>query len=220
MRTYFLEMAVINSAAKLTNTTLVDNYAIFGAIKRFRNKSLGEVKVVDGIEDMEERAQSYRFGNRCAKVMAKYVDGLTKEEMSAIEAHVARSFFAPEIVTDVTVSESDKKETLKIVIKSLVKRAQIRTHTAKPGGEDINLWLNRYNQLQEVYSASLDSFINEIVTPSQESLKRGEEFMNDDDKVVALVLSGETDGLAEALDTDATCTLGAMLREIINNEGN
>ncbi len=220
MKTYLIEMAVINSAAQLSGLTLKDNYAIFGALKRFRSKSLGEVFAIEGLEDMEERAASYRFGNRCGRVMAEYVDGLTEDERLAVEAYIARTFFVPEIAEDSTVSETDKKETLKIVIEALVKRAQIRTHTAKPGGEDINLWLDRYNKLQISYLDKLGPFVSEIIAPSEESLKLGERFIDRKDKIVELVLSGKIDGLDEALDMEPTCTLGIFLREIINEERN
>ena len=181
MRTYFIEIAVVNCAAKESGIELNGDYALYGTLKRFRDKTLGQVEIVQGIEDMQERAESFRFGVRCGKVLERYIDGFTPEQIRACEAKIARTFFAPNIAADAAVSTADKKAAMLMVLKASMKRAQIRTHTTKPGYEDISTWLDSYNNMQKEYSESLEDFVQAIVMPGNEDVKFADEFINSDD---------------------------------------
>ena len=83
MRTYFIEIAAVNCAAKLLEMRLTGDYALYGSLERFRNKKLGAVQAVDGMEDIEERAESFRFGTRCGKVLADYTSALQASATNA-----------------------------------------------------------------------------------------------------------------------------------------
>lgn len=177
MRTYFIEIGAIDSAAKILNLELTANYAALGALGRFCGRDLGEVEVIPGIEDMKERAESFRFGTLCGRVIEKYLKGYSAKELAVCEAGCFRAFVSPGLSENEKASAEEKKATLKIVIEAFIKRAQIRTHTAKPGFEDINTWLDRYNQMQAEYRADLDSFVEMVVEPDQEERKLADVFV-------------------------------------------
>jgi len=215
MTTYFIEIAAINCAARLSGVELAGDYAIYGTLKRFRGKKLGEVDAIEGMEDMQDRAESFRYGLRCGKILARYTDSLMPEQRLACEAKIMRVFLAPEIADDNSVTAEDKKMALRAVIRSLTKRAQIRTHTTKPGYEDINTWLDSYDEMQRDYSQSLDKFIDAVVAPDDDAVQISDKFFSEDDSFVKLALSGESIGMNEALSTQPLCTFGEILREIV-----
>lgn len=215
MRTFFIEIAFIESAAALSGRTLTENYAVLGSLPRFSGNELKEVHAVKGMEDLEQRAESFRFGMNCEEILRPYTEGLTEEQRRICEARVARIFWANGI-DRIPQEEAEKvTATVKILLESLVKRAQIRTHTAKPGSEDINLWLDRYHEMQKEYHAELDQFAGMIVTPVKEEKEIGEAFIDEKDPIVRAAVMGDRAALQGALAEPASCSFGRALREIL-----
>ena len=68
MKTYFLTIAVVHSAALLAGKALKDQYAYLGAMAKHIGMDPGEMPDVDGIPEVPVKAQSFRFGIRCGDI--------------------------------------------------------------------------------------------------------------------------------------------------------
>lgn len=213
MRTYMIEIALIESAAKLTGKNINNQYAVLGTLKRFRKKKLGEVHNIKGMEDLTKRAESFRFGALCQEHLIPYIDSLSQKEILAWEAKTAGLFLLPGMSEEAELAE--KEETLNKVLKAYVKRAQIRTHTAKPGSEDINAWLENYDMMQMEYQSELGNFVKAVLDPDPDMKKKGNEFINEEDGLVKALLDGDRESQWHALFTEPKCVFGIVLRRIV-----
>ena len=72
MKTYFLTIAVVHSAALLAGKALKDQYAYLGAMAKHIGMDPGEMPDVDGIPEVPVKAQSFRFGIRCGDIIRNY----------------------------------------------------------------------------------------------------------------------------------------------------
>jgi len=95
MRTFLVETALVNSAAKLLGVSLTDNYAIFGAMPRYRHLCLGEIREAEGIDDVPKKADSFRFGVHCGSIMERYTSTWGNSERLLCEAQIVRIFSPP-----------------------------------------------------------------------------------------------------------------------------
>lgn len=215
MRTYMIEIAMIESAAKLTGIRLKDQYAVLGALKRFRGKKLGEVHNIKGMEDLTERAESFRFGSLCQEYLAPYLDSASSKEILAWEANTARLFLLSGAAGEEEPGEEKREETLSKVLKAYVKRAQIRTHTAKPGSEDINAWLESYDRMQVEYQTELGDFVKAVIHPDPDMKEKGNEFISEEDDLVQALLDGNAESQRQALSNEPKCVFGNILRRIV-----
>ena len=212
MRIYMIETALIESAAKLTGKNLKDQYAVLGSLERFRRKKLGEVHNIKGMEDLTERAESFRFGAFCQAHLTPYTDRLSAQEILAWEAKTARLFLCPAVSQETGYG---MEETLNKVIRAFVKRAQIRTHTAKPGSEDINTLLESYSRMQMEYQSEIEDFVRAVLYPDEKMKRMGDEFINTEDQLVKALLSENTELQWYAVFTPSACVFGSVLRKII-----
>lgn len=220
MRSFFIEIALVTSVARLSGTSLLDQYAVFGAMERYRNLKLGKISEAEGIDDVPEKAKSFCFGTFCAKALEKFTSGWDDSTRTVCEAQIAQIFFIPGI-NSTNYSPEQKKETLLTIFQALIKRTQIRTHTAKPGYEDINTWLERYYRLQQEYSAFLPVMVNAIVSPGEKELLIAKQFICAEDPLVRLAISREPVSppvLAESLRQEPLCTFGKMLNMLLTQD--
>lgn len=216
MRTFLVETALVNSAAKLLGVSLTDNYAIFGAMPRYRHLCLGEIREAEGIDDVPKKADSFRFGVHCGSIMERYTSTWGDSERLLCEAQIVRNFFAPIYQAEGITSEQ-KKESLLTIANALVKRAQIRTHTAKPGYEDINAWLERYYWLQKDYRDYLPHLVEATVEPTKDEISYMERFLSQEDGLIRLSLSEPftQEDLQRELEREPGSVFGRMLKEIL-----
>ena len=217
MRTWWIEIAAVTCAARLAGVELTDNYAIFGAMGRYRNISLGAIREAEGIDDVPQKAKSFEFGVRCGKALERYLPRLDDNTALIYEAQIARSFFVS--LDDMgDVPPDERKKTLTALFEAFVKRAQIRTHTAKPGYEDIGSWLECYYELQQGYLSSLPVLVEAIVSPDAGDMEKASGFLSGRDPLVKLALQKtppDPKALSDAM-TEAPCSLfGKILREVI-----
>jgi hypothetical protein len=159
-------------AAALTGVRLYDNYAFHGALERFAPLDIGEIKDADGIPDAALKAESFKFGQACGKVLEAELRGYSPEELLLYEAAAAKAVFI-----NGNPQPADK-ENIKTVFRALLKYAQIQTHTAKPGGEDINAWLAGYYRLLTGYEPTLDALAELITSQDAELKERMNAFIN------------------------------------------
>ena len=217
LNTYFIHIAAVRMAAQLTKTELYDNYAFHGAISNFTDISLGKIEEADGIPDVPQKADSFLFGQACGKVIKNALSAYTEQQFLVFEADTVKGTFlklTPENMK--SYSEKELKDSLKTVFRALLKFAQIRTHTAKPGNEDINKWLSDYNALLLDFEPTLDTLINEIINPSE---KNGIVFFDKNDKLISLSNSGSIteEKIQEALSEKPSSVFGTILFDILTS---
>ena len=210
MQTFFIEIAAVNCAAKLCGFNAVDNYAVFGAMKGYRDINPGEISKTDGIDDVPLKTDSFRFGTHCGKILEKYTGDFNEGMLRICEAQVARTFF---VDINGPCGKKELSSTLLTVAESLVKRAQIRTHTTKPGYEDINAWLKRYYAMQQDYCDSLPELVDAIVNPDDEALRISKSFLDENDAIIKFAVGGKG-SLEDALVEEAKSIFGKILKEI------
>lgn len=216
MKTFLVETALVNLSAKLLGVPLTDNYAVFGAMPRYRHLRLGDIREAEGIDDVPLKAGSFRFGVHCGGILEKYTNAWSEADWMLCEAQVVRECFAP-IHRAEGLTAEEKKKSLLTFINALVKRAQIRTHTAKPGYEDINTWLERYYRMQKDYRNYLPRLVDAAVQPEEGELSHMERFLSPKDGLVRLALSDTfTEGeLRQELEGEPDSILGRMLKETL-----
>ncbi len=164
MRSYFLHIAAVKKAAEQEGIKLYDNYAYLGALGRFADADVGEITEADGITDVPQKAESFVFGQKCGKNLREKLAGLNEDELFRLEASAAREMFLKDDELKKYPSEktADIKGTFVKIINALFKRAQLQTHTAKPGYENINAWLDAYRGLLEDYEPYINKLAEEI----------------------------------------------------------
>ncbi len=166
MRSYFLHIAAVKKAAEQEGIKLYDNYAYLGALERFADADVGEITEADGIADVPQKAESFVFGQKCGKKLREKLAGLGEDELFKLEASAAREMFIKpdELKKYPPEKTADLKETFIKIIKTLFKRAQLQTHTAQPGYENINAWLDAYHGLLEDYEPYINKLTEEVFT--------------------------------------------------------
>jgi hypothetical protein len=212
---YFVQIATVRMAARLLDKTLEDNYAFHGALARFAPLELGDIKEADGLDDVPRKADSFKFGQLCGKILHKHLAEYDSKKMLACDARIARETFM-KLTPEATAKYAPDtlRDSIKTVFRALFKKAQIRTHTAKPGSEDINAWLAAYNGLANDYDQSIDALVEEIVAPSLNT----DDFFDRRDALIALALGSATPSAAQtdaAADGKPVSVLGIILKEIV-----
>jgi hypothetical protein len=148
-------------------------------------------------------------------VLATELRGYGPEELLLFEAAVAKAVFIK------GNPSADDRENIKAIFKALLKYAQIQTHTAKPGGEDINAWLAAYYKLLTDYEPTLNA-LADLITSRDAGMKvKMDEFINKNDALVSLALKGEKpeqDEIAAALSVKPVSIYGRLLTKILNIE--
>ena len=219
VRTYFVQIAAVRMAAVLTGRRLCDNYAFHGALERFSPLDIGVIREADGLPDVPEKADSFRFGQVCGRVLSKALAGYGAQELLLREAAVAKGVFlklTPEAAAG--YSPEALKAAVKTIFRALLKYAQIRTHTVKPGSEDINAWLAAYNSLLAGYEPCLEALTDRIVSPDAAQKAAMSAFFSRKDPLVALALRGfspDAGALEKAVSAEPVSAFGVLLKEIL-----
>ena len=193
MRAYFVQIAAVRLAASLLGKELVDNYGFHGALPRFKGVKVDAISEVEGIDHVPAKAESFRFGLSCGDVIAKCLEGYSEKETLSFEAAVAKNLFldlSPEKRARYT--DAELRNSMNLIFRALLKKAQIRTHTAKPGGEDINKWLEGYYRLEQDFNPYVSSLVEAILAfnPDPAVAKKEIEFFDRTDPIIARALQG------------------------------
>lgn len=183
MQSYFVEIAAVRLAARLMGEAAVERfpqYAYAGTLARYGDLQTAGIKEAEGIDDVPEKAASMRFGQHCARVMRihKADTGLSAQ------ADVLLGMFYE------TGAPAPKAAEIRQVVRSLLRRAQLQTHTAKPGYEDINAWLASYYDLQNGLDAFLDALCETAVNRAE--TRPCERYFSREDTLTGMALRGET----------------------------
>lgn len=220
MKAYFIQIAAVRLAARLLGKELIDNYGFHGALPRYRSTHLDGIVGAEGIDEIIRKAGSFNFGHICGTAIGKYLDGIGTEDIIYMEAAVAQNLFldmSPEKKGRYT--DAELREFMGLIFHALLKRAQIRTHTAKPGAEDINAWLAGYYHLEQDYRPFVSSLLDAIISPDPALLKKHAAFFDKDDPLVVLALKDTTPApalLKSAAGAAPRSTFGKILREIVS----
>lgn len=195
MKPFFTDIAFVRLAARLCGIDLYDNYAYHGMLARNRNLPYYDAKPVSDIDDVPEKSASFQFGIRCARALYSLCEDAEGDAALIRDAMIARAFFlrldteeAQQILTS-TPAEQLTSELVSI-LRGYMKRSQIQTHTAKPGYEDIETWLLRYNKLREDYEMTLPRLAALMLDPGA-AADGFDTFFDRKDPIIALAMDGE-----------------------------
>jgi hypothetical protein len=219
MKAYFIQIAVVRCAARLLGKELIDNYGFHGALPRYRSIHLTGITEANGIDGVPLKAGSFNLGHACNTAIGKYLDGSEAEDLLYMEAAVAKNVFldmSPEKISRYTSAEL--REFMGLIFHALLKKAQIRTHTAKPGAEDINAWLAGYYHLEQDYAPFVSSLLDAIINPDPGMSKKHAAFFDKADPLIALALKDTApapDALKSAAAAAPQSVFGKILRELI-----
>jgi len=220
MNAYFLEIAVVRLSANLLGKKLIDNYAFHGSLSRFSSVKLQGVSETKGIENVPGKAECFNFGALCGRVIGKNLGKLSEKEALFLDAEVARQLFvdmSPEKRAPYT--DAEIQSAMRTIITAMVKKAQIRTHTAKPGEEDINKWLAAYYSLERDFDGFVNSLVEEILSPNPELTKKYSSFFDKTDTIVSLALGKNIspNSLKAACEAAPKSTIGRILLEVVQS---
>jgi hypothetical protein len=212
MRAYFVQIAAVRMAASCLGKDLIDNYAFHGALPRFKNIALGPVSETEGIDNVPAKAEGFRFGLLCGKIIEKHIQNLNEKELLAFDAAVAKNFFM-DLSAEKTAryTDAELRTSMNMIFRAMLKKAQIRTHTAKPGGEDINKWLASYYGLQQDFAPYVSSLVDAILASSPE---KESSLFDKNDPIINLALKGK---VTKETPQNANSLFGKILEEIINS---
>jgi hypothetical protein len=211
MRAYFVQIAAVRMAASCLGKDLVDNYAFHGALPRFKGVTLDKVAETEGLDNVPAKAESFRFGLLCGKIIEKHLEKLSEKELLAFDAAVAKNFFmdmSPEKMAHYT--DAELRTSMNLIFRVLLKKAQIRTHTAKPGGEDINKWLARYYKHEQDFAPYVSTLVDAILASAPEQERA---LFDKNDLVISLALKGSSQ---KEIPQKANSLFGKILEEIIS----
>lgn len=223
MKPYFFQIAVVRSAAQLIGFTLKDNYAFLGATSQHLDMDPGVMQEIDGVPEVPVKAESFRFGIRCGKVLAKYLSDYDGEKSLYCDAAAARAFFTTVPAEGLSGKEAEKAEVFfNQAFPALIKRSQIKTHTNKPGFEDINTWLERFYHLQKDLHAVIPEFCHVLVQPDVQKAEQYTAGLIDPAEPLTALAIAQKSADAQTIRDLAAQTGGALfeqiLREIVKNE--
>ncbi|MDR2019384.1 MAG: hypothetical protein LBQ14_01305 [Treponema sp.] len=220
MKAYFIQIATVRLAARLLGKELIDNYGFHGTLPRYSSIHLKGITEAEGIDGVPLKADSFNLGCACGTVIGKYLDGAGTGDILYMEAAVAQNIFLdmnPEKRARYT--DAELREFMGLIFHALLKRAQIRTHTAKPGAEDINAWLAGYYRLEQDCAPFVSSLLDAIISPDPVLSKKHAAFFDKEDPLVALALKDAVpapEALKSAAGTTPRSIFGRILREIIS----
>ncbi len=208
MKTFFTDIAFIRCAARLCGFHLYDNYAYHGMLARNRCLSDFSAAPVPDIDDVPEKAASFQFGIRCARALYSLTDDLDADIALARDAMIARAFFldldsdeAKKILASHSVCQL--AEELSVILRAYIKRAQIQTHTAKPGYEDVEAWILRYHKLLEDYENVLPQLTILMLSPGAAAADFTS-FFDCTDPIISLAMSSGIDVTPELVQDNLT----------------
>jgi hypothetical protein len=220
MKAYFIQIAAVRLAARLLGKELIDNYGFHGALPRYNSVRLTGITEAEGIDGVPRKADTFNLGNTCGKVIGKYLDEASAKDILYMEASVAQNLFLDmSLEKRSRYTDAELREFMGLIFHALLKRAQIRTHTAKPGAEDINAWLAGYYYLERDYAPFVSSLLDAIITPDPVFSKKHAAFFDKDDPLIALALKDTPptqDVLKSAIETTPRSTFGKIVREIVS----
>ena len=214
---HFILVFAVRMASCLRGIKLYENYAFYGALARFSHLQIGEITKSPGIDDLPLKAQSFLFGQECGEKIHKHLAEYEDEKIFQCQALLANKLLLKPIPNHIMESSREKEKLendLENILRALVKRAQIRTHTAKPGGEDIHGWLKSYYSLLKDYEEGLPAFVRAVIKPN---LKISQGFFSLKDPIIALALKGPNPKPGEldfALGDEPETVFGNILKEI------
>jgi hypothetical protein len=217
MKAYFIQIAAVRFAASLLGRELVDNYAFHGSLPRYRSVYLNGIVQADGIDKVPEKAACFNLGSLCGDAVCRYLEGYTDEELLKFEAEIAKNIFL-----DMSsekwgrYTDAELRKILKTLFSVFLKKVQIRTHTAKPGGENINKWLAGYYGLQQDYDPYLSSLVEAIITP--DPAEKIVPFFDKKDEILVLAMNNFTlnvERLKHISTTEPLSIFGKIVREIV-----
>ena len=202
MQSYFVEIAAVQLAAALLEEESVKRfpqYAYAGALERFDTLQAFGIRQTEGIDDMKAKAAAFRFGQRCARIMRiERID----TGISSQRAVMNGMFFSePDVNIDPPM--------LRQLMRAFLRRAQLQTHTAKPGYEDINIWLERYYMLDSQLNDFLDALCAPLTADEQPKL-----FFDREDPLISMALQGEALKGKNADELVGTCIFSHLLARI------
>lgn len=220
MNTYFLRIAVVRSAARLTDTTLKDNYAFLGAMPQHLNMDPGPMPEIDGVPEVPIKGESFSFGVKCGKAVANVLPDLDGEKALYCDAAIARAFFTTLPAEGLSGKEAaDAEDFFQKAFLALIKRSQIKTHTNKPGFEDINTWLERFYDLQKDLHKTIPEFCKVLVEPdAKKAVDYTSGLFCTTDPLTALALSDtpvDTTAVKELANTPGGALFEQILKEIV-----
>jgi hypothetical protein len=219
MKAYFIQIAAVRFAARLLGRGLVDNYAFHGSLPRYRSVYLNGIVQADGIDKVPEKAACFNFGGLCGDIICRYLEGYTDKELLNFEAEIARNLFL-----DMNsekwgrYTDAELRKILKTFFRVFLKKAQIRTHTAKPGGENINRWLAGYYGLQRDYDPYLSSLVEAITASDPMEKEKTFPFFDRKDEIIALAMNNfvpDAEYLKRISAIEPLSIFGKILREIV-----
>jgi hypothetical protein len=220
MKAYFIQIAAVRLAGRLLGKELIDNYGFHGTLPRYGSIYLKGIAEAEGIDGVPRKADSFNFGHTCGAVIDKYLSGAGPADILYMEAAVAQNLFLdinPEKRARYT--DAELREFMGRIFHALLKKAQIRTHTAKPGAEDINAWLAGYYHLEQDYTPFVSSLLDAIISPDPVLSKTHAAFFDKEDPLIVLALENTaiTPGtLKSVAGTVPRSTFGKILREIVS----
>jgi hypothetical protein len=148
MQAYFIQIAAVRLSARLVGKKLIDNYGFHGALPKFAPVHLRDIAEGEGIENVPGKTDCFNWGNKCSQSICKHLGELSKEESLYLDTVIVKNLFLNlSSEKKASYTDAELEGSLRVIFSALLKKAQIRTHTAKPGDEDINAWLAGYYQL-------------------------------------------------------------------------
>jgi hypothetical protein len=220
MNAYFIEVATVRLAANLLGIKLIDNYGFHGSLPRFSVLKLQGISEGEGIEDVPGKAHCFNLGAVCGRMIDKHLGKLSEKEAVFLDAEIARNIFL-----DLSQEKRDRytdaetESAMRVIFTSMIKKAQIRTHTAKPGEEDINKWLEGYYYLQKNFDSFIVSLVEEIVAPDAELANKFSSFFDKDDPIITLALrKNNPESLKTVCGNVPRSTFGEILLDIVQSK--
>lgn len=218
MRAYFTQIGVVTLASRLLGKNLIDSYAFHGTLPRFQTASIEEISETEGIDNVPLKANDFQFGNLCGTVIEKYIDTSDRKALIYQDACIMKNLFF-DVSAKNKYTDEELKAHLETIFRALTKRAQIRTHTNKPGSEDIHSWLTDFYKLQKEYEVFVAELIEILVSPDINSEKKyTADLFDQNDKIIALALKDtpvSSEVLADAVIENASSKIGEILCEIV-----
>ena len=126
-----------------------------------------------------------------------------REQNMRQEAQVFRAYYMADgaVEGDMALAQEDASWQASAVLQALLKRAVMRTHTFKPGYEDIHTWLGRFYDLSEQTAPDIGLFAELLA-----ALHPDPSFFTWDDPLLALVKTLRNGGSVDSADIGSAIT--------------